>query len=196
MDYVFAKQKADELKALLSPSCERIEDAGSIRREKPDGIHDIELVCISKRPRAEFGNAASGQPQLLALLDQMRADDVLDHRRDKNGRPAWGRRFKRALWGEIPVDIFITDYDRWGMIYTIRTGCAEFAHALVTPRHAGGLLPDRHYVEDGHLHQSDGTIVPTPEEIDVFTATGIGWIEPRLRTENAIGAIRAAWRIT
>ncbi|GAH73129.1 unnamed protein product, partial [marine sediment metagenome] len=47
MELEKAKVIAENLKSLLAPVCEKIEVAGSIRRQKPD-VGDIELLCIPK----------------------------------------------------------------------------------------------------------------------------------------------------
>ena len=192
MNYAFAKAKADELRAMLAPACERIEIAGSVRRLKPDGIHDIEIVCISKPPKVEFGKSYSDLPKLHKLLDDLRQSEVIDDRRDKNGRPAWGEKYRRILWGEIPVDIFITTPGQWGTIFAIRTGGAEFSHALVTPRTFGGLCPPLYRVVSGYVCHVDEQL-DMPEEIDLLMAFGIGWIEPEARTAQAVVDIRRAW---
>ena len=50
---------AGELVALLQPACERIEIAGSIRRQRPD-VGDVELVVVPrlKAPLGLFGEPA------------------------------------------------------------------------------------------------------------------------------------------
>ena len=47
MELQKAKAIAEELKALLEPVCQRVEIAGSIRRQKPE-VGDIELLVIPK----------------------------------------------------------------------------------------------------------------------------------------------------
>lgn len=47
MEYTKAYEIAIRVKELLTPHCERIEIAGSIRRKKPE-VKDIEIVAIPK----------------------------------------------------------------------------------------------------------------------------------------------------
>ena len=45
----------------------------------------------------------------------------------------------------------------------------------------GALLPDGWHVADGVAFDEHGEPVPMPEERDVFTAYGVGYIEPEAR---------------
>lgn len=54
-----ALQVAFRLKMALTPYCERVELAGSIRRCRPQ-VGDIELVTIPRRPLDLFGQAIPG----------------------------------------------------------------------------------------------------------------------------------------
>jgi len=93
-----------------------------------------------------------------------------------------GERYKQFDMPRCKLDLFITDADRWGMIYTIRTGSAEFTHRLVTPKSQGGLMPSYLQAEDGYIkRRGDKGIVPTPEEVDVFRAIGYPWLDPGAR---------------
>src|SRR3990167_9592187 len=68
------------------------------------------------------------------LLAEWKADGRLRDRPDKNGRGAWGPRFKRALYQvtmsklnrNVGLDIFsVLPPAQWGVIFAIRTGPAE-----------------------------------------------------------------------
>jgi DNA polymerase/3'-5' exonuclease PolX len=183
MNYISAKAIADEVKARLAPFCERIEIAGSIRRQKMTDIHDIEIVAITKRPRLEFG--ASPLPPLIVETDRLRAEGIMTPRLDKLGREAWGQKFRRASWGGTPLDLFMVSPETWGVIYTIRTGNADFSHLLVTPHGMGGAMPDGCFIKDGRLWMR-GELIETREEADVFAALGLTWIEPQYRTLEAL----------
>lgn len=63
------------------------------------------------------------------------------------------------------------------MIFTIRTGPADFSHRLVMRREHGGYLPSTYSVKDCHIW-CDGVPFETPEETDVFDVVGIKWVEP------------------
>lgn len=148
----------------LSPGCERIEPAGSVRRKKAE-VGDLEIVCLAK-PNLDF--VINGLVESGRLL-----------RGDKNGP-----RYKNFV---IPstgskLDLFITTPETWGAVFTIRTGSAEFSNKLVTQRYKGGWLPDDLTFEEGRI-KKDGQLLPTPEEKDVFAL--LGWyVEPEKRSPD------------
>ena len=69
----------------------------------------------------------------------------------------------------------------WGVLYTIRTGPADFSHKLVTPRLHGGWMPAGMHVKDGALWDR-GAIVETPTEEAFFAALGLPYLAPEQRT--------------
>lgn len=71
--------------------------------------------------------------------------------------------------GGVGVDLFIASRETWGCVATIRTGSADFTHWLVTPRRQGGRAFE------------------TREELDVFAALDVAWVEP---AERAAGRWR------
>lgn len=192
MDYIFAHRMARELQELLRPACRRIEIAGSIRRRKPEGIHDIELVCIPRPAQLALGGAPVVS-QLHDLTDRLRGLDQLTPRRDASGRIAWGLKYRRAEWQGAAVDLFITTPEQWGVIFTLRTGDSDFSRCLVTPQPAG-VMPLGMRIEQGHVWR-DIRALDTPEERDVFIALNLPWIEPEQRTSLALRrAVRAQAR--
>jgi DNA polymerase/3'-5' exonuclease PolX len=163
---------AEKWVANLAPVCERVEIAGSIRREKPE-VKDIEIVCI---PKFEPVNDMFGQPlrPMNMLEDYLRGAPCVIV---KNGP-----RYKQIQLPEgINLDLFIVQPPaQWGVIFLIRTGSAEFSHRFVTPRKHGGLLPSHLHVKDGAIW-SNNHIIETPQERDVFDLAGVPWIEPEER---------------
>jgi DNA polymerase/3'-5' exonuclease PolX len=175
--YAEAKRRADELLAELSPACERIEIAGGVRRQKPE-CHDTELVAIPKfEPILDIFNQVARQRNLLnERIEELHL--VLD----KNGD-----RYKKIIYTEdLDCDLFIVlPPAQWGVIFTIRTGSAEFSHYIVTPRKYGGKMPSDCACKDGAVHDKSGRIIPMPEEMDFLNFLGLGWIKP----SDRIGAI-------
>lgn len=120
-----ARRVAEELKRRLEPCCERIEIAGSLRRQLPD-VSDIELLVVPKREgKGDFLHRA-----LMRLI----FDNVLDYRRSKRGSRMYGPQNKFLLHVEsgIPVDIFCTTEESWPMALVIRTGPKESNIAIAT----------------------------------------------------------------
>lgn len=164
-----AKTIADSVVARLAPSCQRIEIAGSIRRQKAE-VGDIEVVAIPNFETDMFG----------AVSDNHQLDNV-DWSRF--GKPIKnGHKYKQIELNEgVNLDLFIvTPPAQWGVVFMIRTGSAEFSHRLVAKKSFGGLLPGYLKVQDGAIWSSNH-IIETPEEQDVFDLLGVSYIEPKER---------------
>jgi DNA polymerase/3'-5' exonuclease PolX len=184
-----AQRAADALLEALSPACERIVIAGSIRREKPDGIKDIELVAI---PRTETATNLFGEPDphvtrslLDARIEEINHDvarrGVLAPRAMSDDSFRMGPRYKALQWLYdgvlVPVDLFVVlPPAEWGAILAIRTGPAAFSQHLVTNAKRLG----RH-VASGRVLTRDDEVIPVPTERDFFEACGVEWLEPRDR---------------
>lgn len=168
---------AEKIKAALSPACERIEIAGSIRR-RTDIVGDIEIVAIPKLcPDLEAQLSLFGEPPtLLSALDMLTEKMVA-----KKNHFKWGRKngdlYKNFLiqfnsdGSEIGLDLFLTTEEQWGYIYALRTGPGDFNRAWVTQKNKGGLLPNEYRFDRGWLWRS-GQRIDTPEEKDIFDLIG------------------------
>jgi DNA polymerase/3'-5' exonuclease PolX len=166
-----AQAAAKKIYDILSPICERVEIAGSLRRGKPD-VGDIEIVCVPMPEKDLFGDECITPLRILA--DLCDAGYVMGKFN--------GDHFKQFDAGPCNCDLFITTRECWGVIFTIRTGPSDFSHRLVTPRNQGGLLPSHLQVKDGRImNRSDGQLYNTPEEADVFRLLGMAYIEPERR---------------
>ena len=178
-----AQDLADALYGRLWDASARLEIAGSIRRKK-ETVGDIEF-CAIPLMAAQFDlfGEPSGTPRNLleervnALLD----NGTLRPRPTPSGQLRLGPKYKALRYQGVGVDVFITDVDCWGLIYTIRTGPAGWSKRLVTPCRQGGMLPDYMRVKDGRIWDGHGEALATPEEADVFAVIGQEWIEPEQR---------------
>jgi DNA polymerase (family 10) len=153
----------------LRPYCERIEIAGSLRRKK-EMIGDIEIVMIPQETEGLFGGSKRDGALLLALTASYRG-----WRRVKGGE--W---YQQYLVEGMTVDFFITTPEKWGCIFLIRTGSADFSRKVMTARSQGGLCPDHLKFWSGRLWDGDRAL-ETPEEKDVFQALGLAFIAPEAR---------------
>lgn len=183
MNLDYAERAAAEVVSVLAPACERLEVAGSIRRRKATGIHDIELVAIPRPAALVFGRPPE-RSALHQLTDELRGAGRMIPRLDQRARAAWGDKFRRALWETIPLDLFITGPDQWGVIFLLRTGDADFSRALVTPE-PHGALPRGYRIQAGRVWRGDA-VLSTPQEGDVFDALGLPWLTPAARTRRAL----------
>ena len=173
LSYANALAIAHSVVADMEPYCERIEIAGSLRRKKPD-VGDIEICAIPKMVRVN--NLFQDEIVVSALEIGIR---------NLCSRYSWsitknGDHYKRIDLGPISLDLFVTTPAQWGCIFLIRTGPSDFSHWLVTPKRNGGGMPGYLHIKDGRLWNGD-EVLHTPEEVDVFDAMWLSWIEPEKR---------------
>ena len=167
-----ARDLAGLVIAILTPVCDRVKVAGSVRRKK-ETVGDIEIVCIPKAKTDLFGEVYREVSDINNALYYIGGYTFPRFNGDK---------FKQFRLGPCNCDLFITSPECWGMIYTIRTGSADFSHRLVTPKNQGGLCPSYLQAKEGRLlHRETGRAYDTPEEKDVFRIMGLTWIEPEAR---------------
>ena len=178
---------AENLVALISPFCTRIEIAGSIRRGKAD-VKDIEIVAEPDLtppppPKLEFGKPIPKRykTRLDESLDILREKGLFEF--EKNGD-----KYKKLVMFEqhtrlINIDLFlVTPPALWGVQMVIRTGPAEFSHWVVTRRKNGGALPNDVHVQDGAVWAGEEPIViGFDSELDFLNFLGLGWIDPDKR---------------
>lgn len=152
----------------LTPVVSRIELAGSLRRQK-ENVGDIEIVCIPRESTNLLGESIRNAEQISSTLTGGGYKLLKD-----------GEHFKQFYVApDLKCDLFITTPECWGVIFTIRTGSAEFSHKLVTQRKYGGYLPSNLNVKDGRIWNGN-EVLNTPEEKDVFNLCGL-WVEPKDR---------------
>lgn len=184
---------AERLIEAMRPHCERIEIAGSLRREKAE-VRDIEIVAIPRTVEVlsnvnlfEEVYATRNALNFWALTFQL--DPWL--RWIKPGTkeilpwsPKLDAKYLRGLvtpvgHESIKLDLFQCRAESWGIIHLIRTGSAEFSEAVVThARNIGRPMA-------GGILTQDGQDIPTPEEQDVFDTLGLRYVEPRHRHSGA-----------
>ena len=193
MEWSRAIDLAKDIRVLLQPACERVEIAGSVRRMRSD-VHDIEIVAVPK------------QDPFDRL--QLRLTDLISHNwfmpgaKSKDGKkPPLGPRYYRlrvpvdlnpSLLESIQLDIFaVLPPADWGVIYTIRTGSAEFSHWIVTEALRKGMKVDGGQLFRIHRDEQPWRFehIPCPEEQDFFKALEIPWVEPPQREPGLFPAL-------
>ena len=201
-----AQTLAVEIVELLAPACERIEIAGSIRREKPM-VGDIEIVADPRLRYETMPDMFGGEgvtavySELDERCDRLLAEGRLAYRLNAKGhRIGWGEHNKYALYhpqdgsAPVPLDLFAVypPDEQWGVAMVIRTGPADFNPVLISQR-PNGALPWgwKVQVSDWTLRNTINQVVPTPDEADFFAAIGLPWIPP---AERSVGRLRAEVR--
>ena len=168
-----ARQYADLLVQQIEPVCERVEIAGSIRRQKPM-VGDIEVVAIPKPSVDLFGNK-SYNSEIVYQAIQSKMENPLPFEKR-------GQFYACFKFCGMDTDLFLTTPEKWGCIFLIRTGSADFSRRIMTRKWQGGYCPDNIFFMDGRMWCAGSTDpLDTLEESDVFHHLGMDWIEPEKR---------------
>lgn len=166
-----AKMKALLIKQALAPHCERIEIAGSIRRECPE-VHDIDIVLIPK-------DDAMSQIRALCLDKWAMVDDILSGDEKK---PKWGERMA-TFWhkGDVQVDLYFADPHTWPTLFLIRTGSKEHNIKLCSTAKSKGmyLAADGSGLFGDRLKEKP---IRVDTEADIFEALGFAYVDPAQRS--------------
>jgi len=160
---------AIEAREILRPHCERVEIAGSIRRNKPE-VGDIEIVAIPLP--YETGLFESGIATVVNQWTKVKGE--LEY----IGRPKIKKckYTQRILPSGMVLDLFFAEPENWGYIYAIRTGSVEYSKTLAQRWNQLGYHGD-----EGYLWRTGGHIVTVREEEDLFNLLKIPFCPPGAR---------------
>lgn len=192
MYFFKAKPIADRIVELLSPHCDLIHIAGSVRREKYD-VKDIEVCCIPKETFISTDLFGGGEN--IRVLEFKTAIDLFSQQIVK-GNIATGRYVQLILKGcnDLKLDLFMPEKDDYYRQFAIRTGSSDYSHKII----AGAWIRKGWVGSDQGLRQmkdcvqqqdkgwkcifSSGTRPPVwQSEEEFFDWVNLPWILPRLR---------------
>lgn len=174
---------AEELCSMLAPACMRIEIAGSIRRRRSD-VGDIELLCVPKQTI----DSVFGTDDLDRVISSHIAVGLLDYRTDVRGRRTYGpmNKLLRHVPSGIPLDVFSTTAENFGMSWVVRTGPAEWNKRMMQRFRDIGFRAHAY----GGVHNRQGVELDCPDEATVFRLMNLPYVEPWDRTDHGPGIPR------
>ena len=193
MKYSQAKEIAIRVYKALQPWCERIEIAGSVRREKAD-VHDIELVCDPAviLQNDMFGEVLAKQ-RVAGFLNAVRAQGKII-----KGDIASGRFVQVELPEGIVLDLFMPQSFDFYRQLAIRTGSADYSHKVIATAwikkgyvgtENGLRLASECYAKDlgdgkkkWICNNPNPTLTPVfQNEYEFFKWLGLEWLSPNKR---------------
>lgn len=181
------------LVAALTPACERVTVAGSVRRKKPE-VKDLEIVVVPiLEAEPELGMFGALFPresreamhpiQFTDTISRLIKDGLISY---DPKLPRNGDRYKRFIVSDperpngVALDLFVCDRENYGNTLCLRTGDADWSKLIVTQRRAGGLMPGYMTHHDGYLWHGQ-TRVECPTEERFFEALQLQRVEPEFR---------------
>lgn len=173
---------ANEIVKILTPVCERVIVAGSLRRGK-QWVGDAEILYIGQRvTRPKNGDMFAEETVCLAQLAiaELLADGVIAKRPNKIGGTTWGDQNKLALHvrSGLPVDLFSATEENWWNYLICRTGSASHnVHIAARAKQLGWTWNPygRGFTGDG------GKTYAVQSEGDLFRFLNMQFVDPQDR---------------
>jgi len=149
-----AQKIAEEVVKLLSPYCQKIEVAGSVRRKKA-WVNDIDFVLIP----SDLWNL---HHEIMGM-GQVRMS---------------GNKLMRVMAGVTQIDLYFAAPETWATLLLIRTGSTENNIRLCSRAKERGW----HLAASGDgLFNETGQRIAGDTEISIYNALGLPWQRPEER---------------
>lgn len=175
-----ATRLAEKIVGELTPYCERIAVAGSIRRRRP-AVNDVDIVLTPKSPadNVEIIARCSRSAKLMKQGEQYVVFEL-----------ATG--FQLDLWfarrGDVAADLFAeADPANFGILLLARTGSAMHNVFLAQRAAAMGLhfSPTRGIISGAKQNARGdwvgGSVIASGEEAEIFASLNLRFVPPERR---------------
>lgn len=174
---------AEQLVDLMKESTERIEIAGSLRRERPH-VKDIEILFVPKTaPHSTdlFMEHFEIADNTDVLFGEWLRVGYITKRLSVDGKTAWGPKNKLAVHtaSGIAVDFFATTKENWWNSLVVRTGGKRSNLQLTMAANKKGWSFEAYGCGFKHLRTGEHKQMFSEEEI--FKFVGLPYREPCLR---------------
>ena len=170
-----AKVLAERLVKEMWPHCTEVKIAGSIRRQRPE-VKDIEIVAVPNGYQLyDWARATTNPVHWIKPGTQ----EIIAWQPKPDGKYWRGLITEPGTGAEVKLDLFLATPENFGVIYTIRTGPAEFSAAIM--RYINEHQNEKQ-VKDGHLiSRASGMKFAVPDEETFFERIGLRHIAPEDR---------------
>lgn len=181
MELTQAFNIANKIKSDISSCVDRVEIAGSIRRQKPE-VKDVEIVCMVNDYDRLFDSLS-----VHGRFIKPSVPDVIDWQ----FKP--GAKYVRMLLHEgVKLDLFVASPENWGCLYMMRTGGAVGKDGNSFNGFVPGMFARWKKLSDGGKMigclptRPDGSYVACPEEQDFFDLLGMNFVPPEERIDKRV----------
>ncbi len=177
---------------LLRPHCHRIELAGSLRRRKPQ-VHDLEIVCIEKYAGAVYAALSQYRSSQRIPPQDFWIKKGLRYKAFQDTRAVPSSFILHRSSFDLHVDIFITEPQRWGWTFFIRTGSQDWNKAILQMIRSKGYTirdnqlfapPTSAEAKSGSSFIVHRSSLSFPEEQAIFDFLGLPFVEPYQRVDQ------------
>lgn len=169
-----AKALAEKVVAAIRPHCERIEIAGSIRRELAE-VNDIDLVLIPKDIGAIVHRITQSCKLLRGGLTSVNI--IAAYQSPKRGDPLDGFQIDLFVAHNGVRDLLESVPTNWGSLLLCRTGSMQHNIGIADRAKQRGW----HWDPYRGLFDGDRKLVASETEDEIYAALDMDWREPRER---------------
>lgn len=175
----YAMYMAEQILKELTPICQKISIAGSVRRKEPT-VKDLEIVCVSHEKMITeadlFAETDSGRYKNIRRVKMWAENPENTHIRHVKG----GDRYQKIVYEhELPVDIFMVKDTDYGRQLALRTGPAKYSKAIASRWNVLGYEG----AGDHLIHMQTGEQLQQPfyKEEEFFEWLGWQYVDPEFR---------------
>jgi DNA polymerase (family 10) len=154
---------AKKVVAELAPTCDRIEIAGSLRRNRPQ-VHDIDIVGLPSGNGSRWRSALEDMINRGSLVPVRGGDKAQCYIAAKTG---------------IQVDIYRAEQRTWATLLLIRTGSRE--HNIRLAQRARELGLKLRASGDG-VETGSGDLLDVYSEEEIFSLLKLPYLTPERRS--------------
>ena len=187
MNLATAQIYAASLKDWLAPHCDRIEIAGSVRRERPN-CNDLDLVVIPKliEEKDMLGTVVNSRNLAWEAVTDLVKSGKAEFLAGGNVPGKFVNvRLKKT---GVQLDVFFAEPVNFASRFLCRTGSKKHNIWLAQRAldHGGKWEPYIGVSLPARVAQSEAALIPAANEIDIYIALGLQFIEPRDREQTWI----------
>jgi DNA polymerase (family 10) len=174
---------ANRVLEALSPLCDRVEVAGSIRRQKPE-VNDIDIVAIPDYSDYRIPDPFNNTVKTMRLDPTETWKKHIPEVLMKGPLKLLGHQFGQELMrfsfrDGFQVDIYRARPETWGVILLVRTGSKEHNVKLCSLARSKGWKLS---ASQGVVTQEGfGEVKASKTEEEIFAALGLPFVEPKDR---------------